>query len=68
MKYRSISLGPLAHAGFVHYMTLRVGGRQQMVYQATDHGSFWVMGDEERYLSILSLQFWRVGNAIIWVF
>ena len=36
-----------------------------MVYQATDHGPFWMMDDEERRLSILSLQFRRVGSAII---
>ena len=49
----------------VHYMTLKVGDRQQMVYQATGHGRFWMMDDEDRRLSILSLQFWWVDNAII---
>ena len=52
----------------VHYTTLKVGDRQKMVSQATDHGPFWMMDDEERRLSIPSLQFRRVGSAIICYF
>ena len=49
-------------------MTLKVGYRQQTVYQATDHGPFWMMDDEDRRLSFFSLQFWRVDSAIICYF
>ena len=49
-------------------MSLKVGDRKQMIYQVTDHGPFWMMDDEERRLSILSLQFWRVGSDIICYF
>ena len=47
-------------------MTLKVVDRQQMVYQANYHGPFWMIDDEERLLSILYVQFWRVGSAIIY--
>ena len=49
-------------------MTLRVGNRQQMVYEATDHGTCLMMDDEELHMSSLSLQFWRVRIAIICYF
>ena len=49
-------------------MTLTVGDRKQMVYQATDHGPFWMMDYEERRLGVLSLRFWRACSAIICYF
>ena len=49
-------------------MALKVGDRQQMIYQVTDHGPFWMVDDEERCLSILSLWLWWVGSAIICYF
>ena len=39
----------------VHYMNIKVGDLQQMVYQETAYGKFWMTDDEERHLSILSL-------------
>ena len=52
----------------VHYMALKVGDLQQMLYQETYHGPFWIMDDKERHMSILNLQFWRVDSAIIYYF
>ena len=52
----------------VHYMTLKVGERKQIVYQETDHGPFWMRDDEECRLSILSLHFRWVRSAIIFYF
>ena len=35
------------------------------VYQVNDHGLFWIMDDKELRMSILSIQFWWEGSAII---
>ena len=34
-------------------MTLQVGNRQQMIFQATNHVPFCMMDDEERHLIIV---------------
>ena len=46
-----------------HYMTLRVGDQQQMVYQATDHGPFLMMNDEDLRLNIFL--FFFGGSAVL---
>ena len=46
-------------------MTLKVGNRQQIIYQATDHVPFCMMDGEERHLNFLCLWFWQVGSVII---
>ena len=46
----------------VRYMILKVGDRQQMVYQETDHGPFSMMDDEEYRLSFFLFSFG--GSAV----